>query len=196
MDPIVFARHVTSDPVCGRIRYAFRGVREVSLFGLLKKHAQDRLPRVLGAVEILIMREQLKDKPRDRELDHEYAHIREAVRHAKTIASKRKIDPDLAGTVAAIQNIGRILTGKSEGHAEAGYLPAKRFLEDMGCFTPKEIEQIATAVRNHSRKAYKDAPLDELAKDVDIYTRFLDGHEFAQPADVDRLHRIRADLSF
>jgi len=147
-------------------------------------------------METLIMDEQVKDVERDVELDHEYEHIREAVKHAKLLASKRKIDPDWAGIVAAVQNIGRIVTGKSGGHAQAGYLPAKKFLAGLGCFTDKEIEQIATAVRNHSRKTERDGPLDELAKDADIYARYLQAYEFIRPADLSRLNRIRSELEF
>jgi len=168
----------------------------MSLFQLLKKPAHDRLPRVLRAMETLIMDEQVKDVERDVELDHEYDHIREAVKHAKLLAAKRRIDPELAGVVAAMQNIGRIVTGKSEGHAEAGYVPTKQLLARLGGFTDKELELIAVAVRNHSRKAEKDGPLDELTKDADIYTRYLQAHEFARPADLERLKRIRSELEF
>ena len=168
----------------------------MSLFQLLKKPARDRLPRALGAMETLIMDEHIKDVEREVELDHEYERIREAVKHAKLLASKRRIDPELAGVVAAVQNIGRIVTGKSDGYAEAGYLPAKQFLAGLGCFVDKEIEQIATAVRNHSRKAEKDGPLDELAKDADIYARYLQAYEFTRPAELSRLNRIRNELQF
>ena len=168
----------------------------MGILQLLKKPAQDRLPRVLRAMETLIMNEQVKNVERDRELDYEYDHIREAVKYAKTLALKRKVDPDLAGTVAAIQNIGSIVTGRNEDHAQAGYYPAKGLLQKLGCFSDREIEQIATAVRNHSRKAEKDAPLDELAKDADIYARYCQGHEFTRPHDLARLSRLRAELEF
>ncbi|MDO8682021.1 MAG: HD domain-containing protein [Armatimonadota bacterium] len=168
----------------------------MALFQLLKKTAPSRAPRALCAMETLIMDQQVRNIQRDIELDFEYDHIREAVRYAKTLALKRKIDLDLAAAVAALQNIGRIVTGKSEGHAEAGYLPAKEFLTRLNCFNEKEIEQIATAVRNHSRKGEQDGPLDELAKDADIYARYLQGHEFTRSDDISRLSRIRAELEF
>jgi len=106
------------------------------------------------------------------------------------------MDPDLAATAAALQNIGRIVTGRTEGHAEAGYLPTKEFLAHLSCFTDKEIEEVATAVRHHSRKGLKDAPLDELAKDVDIYARYLQGHAFTRTEDIARLQKMRLELEF
>ncbi|MDO8589181.1 MAG: HD domain-containing protein [Armatimonadota bacterium] len=168
----------------------------MSILQLLRKPAQDRLPRVLRAMETLIMNEQVKHTERDRELDYEYDHIREAVKYAKSLALKRKIDPDIAGTVAAVQNIASIVTGRNEDHADAGYYPAKEFLKTLDCFSAKEIEQIAVAVRNHSRKSEKDAPLDELAKDADIYARYCQGHEFSRPHDLARLSRLRIELEF
>jgi uncharacterized protein len=168
----------------------------MGLMQLLKKPAQDRLPRVLRAMETLIMNEQVKHLQRDRELDFEYDHIREAVRYAKTLAIKRRVDVDLAGTVAAVQNIGRIVTGKSENHAETGYLPTKDLLKKLSCFSDREVEQIAVAVRNHSRKEEIDGPLDELAKDADIYARYCQGKQFSRPRDMARLNRLRVELEF
>jgi uncharacterized protein len=168
----------------------------MGLMQLLKKPAQDRLPRVLHAMETLIMNEQVKHLERDQGLDSEYDHIREAVRYARMLALKRKIDIDLAGTVAAVQNIGRIVTGKDEGHAEAGYLPAKSLLKKLSCFSEKEIEQVAVAVRNQSRKEEIDAPLDELAKDADIYARYCQGQQFSQSRDLARFNRLRVELEF
>lgn len=167
----------------------------MGILGVLKK-SPPRLPRVLGAVETLVMNEQVKAVRRDRDLDFEYEHIRETIKYAKTLAPKRKIDPDIAGIVAALQNIGRITTGVSDSHAEAGYQPAKDLLMRVGGFTPAEIEQIATAVRNHSRKDEIDAPLDELVKDVDVYARYLQGYEISKPADLSRLRKVRLELEF
>jgi len=168
----------------------------MGLLQLLRKPAQDRLPRVLHAMETLIMNEQVKHLERDRELDFEYDHIREAVRYAKTLALKRKLDVDLAGTVAALQNIGRIVSGRDDGHAEAGYIPTKDLLRKLSCFSDKEVELVATAVRNHSRKEEIDAPLDELAKDADIYARYCQGQQFSQSRDLARLNRLRVELEF
>lgn len=169
----------------------------MALFQLLRKPAQEKVRRVLCAVETLIMNEQVKkDIERDVELDYEYDHVRDAVKYAKTLAAKRKIDPNIAGAAAAVQNVGRIVTGKTDDHALAGYSEAKKLLSELHCFSNQEIEQIATAVRNHSRKAEIDAPLDELCKDVDVYSRYLHGYVFTNQTDLARLNRMRVELEF
>jgi HD superfamily phosphodiesterase len=118
----------------------------------------------------------------------------EAAHHAKALASYRRLDPDLAACAAAIQNIGRITQGKIEGHAEAGYEPARKLLSSLGCFSPREVELLAASVRNHSNKGSVDSPMDELVKDVDVYVRYIQGHQFTGPHELKRLSTIRLEL--
>ena len=149
---------------------------------------------VMHAMERLLVQQEGKDIERDRELDWEYDHLRESVRYAKMVAVRRKLDPDLAACAVAVQNIGRITFGRTEGHAELGYEPAKKLLTALGCFTLEEVMQLAAAVRNHSHKERGDRPLDELAKDVDIYVRYLQGQELTEQCEHQRLSRITMEL--
>jgi len=169
----------------------------MSLLQRFKKEDEERkqrLSKVLHAMEILFVEQQGADVSRDRDLDWEYEHMNDAIKYGKIIARHRKLPTDLAACAVAIQNIGRIITGKSEDHAESGYEPARRLLMRLGCFAPVEIEQIALAVKNHSRKDKQDAPLDELAKDVDIYVRYIHGDEFKTGHEQRRLSRILLEL--
>ncbi len=156
--------------------------------------AKPRLPKVLNAMQSLLVGQQDVSLDRDRELDWEYEHIHQSVQYARQFAALRRLDPDLAACAVAVQNIGRITTGQTEGHAEEGYDLARRLLGALGCFSNKEVEQLARAVRNHSRKAHVDAPLDELAKDVDIYVRYTQGHDFTAPAELRRLSTLRSQF--
>ena len=170
---------------------------EVSLLQRLKKAGEpqkQRLPKVLHAMEMMLVEQRTSDLERDRDLDWEYEHMNDSIRYAKMLALRRKLDPDLAACSVAVQNIGRITTGKTEGHAEAGYEPAKRLLTGLGCFTPAEVEQLASAVRNHSRKERIDSPLDELAKDVDVYVRYVLGSEPTTDYEIRRLSTIKLEL--
>lgn len=169
----------------------------MSIFQRFKKPPEaqkHRLPKVLHAMEMLLVEHRGSDVDRDRDLDWEYEHMNESVRYAKMLAVRRKLDPDLAGCAAAVQNIGRISVGRTEGHAEAGYEPATRLFFSLGCFTPTEIRQLATTVRNHSHKDRVDAPLDELAKDVDVYVRYVQGEEFVTPHELRRLAKIKLEF--
>lgn len=170
---------------------------KMSLLQRLKRTLQppkQRLPHVLRAVQMLLVEQQTRDVDRDRDLDWEYEHIEQAVTYAKMLAVRRKLDPDFAACAAAAQNIGRIVFGKSEGHAETGYELARRLYAAVGCFTPVEVEQLAASVRNHSHKDKVDSPLDELGKDVDVYVRYVQGHEFTAPHELRRLSAIRLEL--
>lgn len=169
----------------------------MTILALFKKPPEaqkHRLQKVLHAMELLLVKERASDIERDRDLDWEYEHMNECVRIARTLAAHRNIDPDLAASAVAVQNIGRILKGRTENHAEAGYEPAKQLLASLQCFSDKEIEQIATSVRNHSHKDRVDNPLSELAKDVDIYVRYTSGSEVIRPHDVCRLNTVQVDL--
>jgi uncharacterized protein len=153
-----------------------------------------RLPQVLRAMQLLLVQQQETDLERDHNLDWEYEHMNDSVYYAKRLAATRKMNADFAACAVAAQNIGRITTGKSEGHAEAGYELAKRFFLGLGCFTITEAEQLASAVRNHSNKDRIDTPLDELAKDVDIYVRYVHGSEFSTQHELRRLSALRLEF--
>lgn len=153
-----------------------------------------RLPRVIHAMEAFIVEQQSRNLDRDRDLDWEYEHIKESTHWAKILAMHRKMDPDLAACAVATQNIGRIATGRTDGHAEAGYDVSKRLFTALGCFTPAEVHQLASAIKNHSRKDVIDAPMDELAKDVDVYVRYLQGEELSTIDELKRLSAIRLEL--
>ena len=163
-------------------------------FKKLAKPKKQRLQKVLHAMEMLLIEQQGSNLDRDRDLDWEYEHMNNAVAYAKMIAVRRKLDPDLAACAVAAQNIGRITTGKSEGHAEAGYDQAKKLYAAIGCFTPVEVEKLATSIRNHSQKARIDSPLDEFAKDVDVYARYVQGEVFTTHYELHRLSAIKLEL--
>lgn len=159
-----------------------------------KRSRAERLPRVMRALDMLINEERTCNRDRDRDLDEDYDYIRDAARSAKVLAARRKLDPDLAAIASVLQNIGRITTGRHEGHAEAGYAPSKRLLSSLGCFESEEIEQIAIAVRNHSRRDIARSPLEEIVKDVDVYVRYLQGTQFTDSFDLVRLNGIQLEL--
>lgn len=143
---------------------------------------------------LLVEQQNGSNLERDRDLDWEYEHMNDSVKYAKMLALRRKIDPDLAACAVAAQNIGRITTGRTDGHAESGYERSRHLFLALGCFTPAEVEKLAAAVRSHSHKDRLDSPLDELAKDVDIYVRYVHGEEFTAPHELRRLSAIKLEL--
>jgi uncharacterized protein len=123
---------------------------------------------------------------RDESLEWESLHMASAARIAWILALERGVDPELAAAAAAVHDVGRILSGCQAGHAEAGYEPAKRFLEELALFTPAEIEVIAQAVKNHSIKTTVGTPLEEIVKDADVIDCYQYGLPFDRPEKKER----------
>ena len=84
------------------------------------------------------------------------------------LADKRGVDAEIASIACSIHDIGRILTGKQKGHAEAADGPIQIFLKDTGIFTSEEIEILTLATINHSDKINIGTPIQEIVKDADV----------------------------
>ncbi len=123
---------------------------------------------------------------RDEPIDWERVHMASSARLAWMLAEERGLDPELCACACSVHDYGRILTGKQKGHAEAGYEPIKPFLSSLNLFTPDEIEIIAQAVKNHSRKSFVDDPIDEVVKDADVLDCTWYGIPFSREE-----HRVR-----
>ena len=108
------------------------------------------------------------------------------------LKEKRGVDPILAAAACAVHDYGRIITGRQEGHAEAGYLPVQEFLKNLDpkLFTDDEIAQIALAVKNHSKKGEVGTQLEEIVKDADVLDFYQYGYNMARKEQQDRLESL------
>ncbi len=134
---------------------------------------QSKLLREIEKYEALV-------PERDKFIDWERVHMASCARLGYLMAEARGINPELAACACAIHDYGRIITGRQEGHAEAGYLPAMEFLRNTGLFTDEEIESMGTAVKNHSRKSEVGTPMEEVIKDADVVDFYQYGFGFAR----------------
>lgn len=57
-------------------------------------------------------------------------------------------------------------------------------------FTDEEIDQIAIAVRNHSKKGEVGSPLEEIVKDADVLDFYQYGYDVARKEQQDRLEAL------
>lgn len=98
----------------------------------------------------------------------------------------------MAAAACAVHDYGRIITGRQEGHAEAGYLPVQEFLKNLEpkLFTDDEIAQIALAVKNHSKKGEVGTKLEEIVKDADVLDFYQYGYNMARKEQQDRLESL------
>ncbi len=128
-------------------------------------------------------------------MEWERLHMASSARCAWMLALQRGgCDPELAACAAAVHDFGRILTGKQKGHAEAGYIPVKDFLEESGLFSAEEMESIAEAVKNHSRKTETGTILEEIVKDADVIDCYQYGCPFDRPEKEERYEKWRREI--
>lgn len=127
---------------------------------------------------------------RDLFIDWERVHISSCAKLGYLLAEERGLDPEFAACACAVHDYGRIITGKQEGHAEAGYQPVKVFLQSTGLFTEEEMEIISLCVKNHSKKGEIGTEYEEIVKDADILDFYQYGHTEMRQDQRDRLNRI------
>jgi uncharacterized protein len=127
---------------------------------------------------------------RDHFIDWERVHISSCAKLGYMMAEERGVDPIMAACACAIHDYGRIITGKQFGHAEAGYLPVQDFLRKTGLFGKEEIERLALAVKNHSKKSEVGSPLEEIVKDADVLDFYQYGYQLVRKEQQDRLQNL------
>lgn len=127
-----------------------------------------RLLKLQNILLDVITEQEGKIPDRDETLNWERIHLASSAQLAWQMALERGEDPELTACAAAIHDLGRILTGRKAGHAEAAYEPAKSLLTDCGLFTAEEVEIMALAAKNHSSKDVKGTVLEEIIKDADV----------------------------
>ena len=127
---------------------------------------------------------------RDHFIDWERVHISSCAKIGYIMGTFRGVDPILAASACACHDYGRIITGKQKGHAEAGYLPVQDFLRGTELFSEDEIQQIAIAVKNHSKKSEVGGDLEEIVKDADVLDFYQYGYEFAREEQRIRLEAV------
>jgi uncharacterized protein len=127
---------------------------------------------------------------RDKFIDWERVHMASCARLGYLMAEARGVDPELAACACTVHDYGRITTGRQKGHAEAGYLPVKEFLKKTALFREDEIERIAAAVRNHSRKSEVGTPIEEVVKDADVIDFYQYGFGFERDEQRLRYERM------
>ncbi len=149
-----------------------------------------RLLRLQSALLKEIDKYEKQIPERDKFIDWERVHMASCARLGYLMAEARNIDPELASCACAVHDYGRIITGKQKGHAEAGYLPVKDFLKNTGLFSDEEIEAVAVAVKNHSKKSEVGTPIEEIVKDADVIDFYQYGFGFEREEQMQRYKKM------
>lgn len=149
--------------------------------------------RLLAFQSILLAEIDKYDKlisERDYPIEWEKVHISSCAKIGYLLARERNVDPELAAAACACHDYGRIITGKQSGHAEAGYESIQVLLRKSGLYSAHEIEMIATAVKNHSKKSEVGSPLEEIVKDADVLDFYQYGYDMRRKEQQDRLEKL------
>lgn len=149
--------------------------------------------RLLALQSILLAEIDKYDKlisERDYPIEWEKVHISSCAKIGYLLAGERNVDPELAAAACACHDYGRIITGKQSGHAEAGYEPIQVLLRKSGLYSAHEIEMIAIAVKNHSKKSEVGSPLEEIVKDADVLDFYQYGYDMRRKEQQDRLEKL------
>lgn len=149
--------------------------------------------RLLALQSILLAEIDKYDKlisERDYPIEWEKVHISSCAKIGYLLAGERNVEPELAAAACACHDYGRIITGKQPGHAEAGYEPIQVLLRESGLYPAHEIEMIATAVKNHSKKSEVGSPLEEIVKDADVLDFYQYGYDMRRKEQQDRLEKL------
>lgn len=149
--------------------------------------------RLLALQSILLAEIDKYDKlisERDYPIEWEKVHISSCAKIGYLLAGERNVDPELAAAACACHDYGRIITGKQSGHAEAGYESIQVLLRKSGLYSAHEIEMIATAVKNHSKKSEVGSPLEEIVKDADVLDFYQYGYDMRRKEQQDRLEKL------
>jgi uncharacterized protein len=139
------------------------------IYSHFKGNDVTRAERVERLVVQTILKSKMPDKERAWSKTFELKHSSAVTQLGRILAQKRGLDPSLAAIICCMHDIYVFTTGRVTDHAHKGAPIAKKLLEKMKLFTPKEIKLITSGIYNHSDKhiVSKD-PYIELVKDADV----------------------------
>ncbi|XMB86539.1 HD domain-containing protein [Mycoplasmatota bacterium WC44] len=154
----------------------------------------ERLNRILSHLfkEMRIM----SDNDRELPMKWSIMHMYSSTQLACLTALKEGLDPEIAGLIACLHDVGSVMTGKRLNHAEN----AEPFIRDiitkynnefrynLNKINDGELEIIVEAVVSHSDKGvYTNKPYVELMKNIDSLDRYLHGINTTE----DHLERLK-----
>jgi hypothetical protein len=72
-----------------------------------------------------------------------------------------------------LHDIWNYKVGENPEHGQLGAIEARKILDELGSFSPEEMDVICTAIAKHGDKGSIDSEMDELLKDADVFQHYL-----------------------
>ncbi|MFI3325219.1 MAG: HD domain-containing protein [Clostridia bacterium] len=133
--------------------------------------------------------------PNNEEKRAAYIHLYGVSQVCTLIAMKRNEDVELATIAGMLHDIYIYSTLDSTNHAHKGSVIAKEILQKLSLFTEKEIEQICSAIYNHSSKGIKHSSFDEVLIDADVMQHCIYNPFFeVSPHEKDRYNSLKIEF--
>jgi HD domain len=134
----------------------------------------NRVERCERYVIDLLLQTDLPDDRRQSSIAFELMHHHGVAQMARILARKRNLSLDVCVVGSLLHDIEVIVRGTYKDHAHRGAARALTILEELGGFTPEELELIHDLVYYHSDKdVVSENPYIEFGKDADILDIFL-----------------------
>lgn len=102
-----------------------------------------------------------------------YMHLYGVSQACVMIAIKRKENTELAAIAGMLHDIYSYTAMDTKDHAHKGSAMARDILSSLSVFEPQEIDQICSAIYNHSSKEKTHDSFDEVLIDGDVMQHCL-----------------------
>ncbi len=150
----------------------------------------NRIEKVREIVDEIILN--MKD---DEERRCAYLHLYGVAQACALLAEKRRENVELSVIAGMLHDIYSYAAMDSKDHAHKGAAMSKEILESLKMFTEVETKEICAAIYNHSDKAVRHNPLDEILKDADVMQHILYNPLFdIKSQEKERFNRLKDEF--
>lgn len=125
-----------------------------------------------------------------------YVHLYGVSQLCGLIALKRNENAELAIIAGMLHDLYYYKTLDSKDHAPKGATMAREVLGSLNLFSNAEINQICSAIANHSNKDIINPSFDEVLIDADVLQHYLYNPLLAASKHSElRLHQLKKELN-
>lgn len=151
----------------------------------------NRLEKVRKVVDNILLKQLNIDERRCG-----YIHLYGVSSNGSLLALKRGLNSELCAIAGMLHDISRYKNGSDVEHARLSSLDARKIMNEIKSFSDEEINIVCSAISNHSNKQEIDDLYDEVLKDADVLTHYLNSSKFlVEEKEADRLSRLCIELS-
>ena len=124
-----------------------------------------------------------------------YVHLYGVASNCSLLALKRGLNYELCAIAGILHDIYRYKSGRDIEHARLSSLEARKIMNEIKSFSDKEINIVCSAISNHSNKQEIDDLYDEVLKDADVLTHYLNNSNFlVEDKEKERLNMLFREL--